>query len=646
MDKSIALIGSPNCGKTSLFNSLTGLNHKVGNFPGVTVDKKTGNWKTAQNTYKVIDLPGTYSLHPKSMDEKVVIDYLNSEQRPEVLVVVIDATNIRRNLLLLSQVATLNLPMVAAFNMMDLAEERNISIDLQAFTQQTGVAAVAINAREGKVNGLEEVIDKAHVARLRTKEVYLLDLYTINSLEEIKSDTQSRFHEIDTLLPKFLKEEKGKSFSQRFDKVLLHPVFGYFIFFGLLTFIFQLLFTVSSYPMDMIEQFFGFAQSWVLAFFGEGPLVRLVAEGIIAGIGGVVIFIPQIAFLFLFLSLLEESGYMARVVFLMDKWMSKLGMSGRSVVPLISSTACAIPAVMGARTIKSTKERLITIFVAPLVSCSARLPVYAVFIAIIIPEDVSFGIFGLQGLLLMGLYLLGFVAAIVTALVMHLFVKFKDEQSLFALEMPEYRAPVLKNVLMTVYDKSMAFVLGAGKIILSISIVLWVLASYGPGDSLEQAALRAQTDAENRELNEAEKTELVTQMQLESSYIGIAGKSIEPVIKPLGYDWKIGVGLIASFAAREVFIGTLSTIYSIGSEDEGTIAERIKKERNIMTGQKVYTLATCMSILVFYVFAMQCMSTLAIVRKETNSWKWPMAQLVYMTALAYLGSLMTYNLLV
>jgi ferrous iron transport protein B len=418
------------------------------------------------------------------------------------------------------------------------------------------------------------------------------------------------------------------------------------IFFGLLFFIFQLLFTISSYPMDFIDETFSSLQEWIKTSFGKGPLVSLLADGVVAGIGGVVIFIPQIAFLFLFLGLLEESGYMARVVFLMDKWMNKIGMSGRSVVPMISATACAIPAVMGARTIRSTKERMITIFVAPFISCSARLPVYAVFIAILVPETTASGFFGLQGLLLMGLYLLGFLAAILTSWLMHRFVKFADTKSMFVMEMPEYRVPKWSNIAITVYQKSMAFVIGAGKIILSISIILWVLASYGPSDNLELAEQTAIKTAQTQQLDQEQTAELIAQYQLEASYIGISGKFIEPVIRPLGYDWKIGIGLIASFAAREVFIGTLATIYSIGSDDESTIAERIKTETHPSTGKAVYTVATSVSLLIFYVFAMQCMSTLAIVKKETNSWKWPTAQFIYMTILAYLSAWVAHTTLI
>jgi ferrous iron transport protein B len=653
MKKSIALIGSPNCGKTSLFNLLTGLNQKVGNFPGVTVDKKTGIWQGEKGIYNVADLPGTYSLHPKSPEEEVVIDYLNTDDRsklPDVVLVIIDQTNLRRNLLLFSQVADLGLPIVAVLNMSDLAQKRGIEIDVEKFKTLTAAEAISINARTGhQLDQLEKIINKAKPTTLsfcRNKEAYLQTLSKYKSQENttttLKTEVLERYKVIDKLLDQVLIKANKKRLVDSFDKVLLHPFWGYVIFFTLLFFIFQLLFTISSYPMDLIDSTFSSLQELVKTSFGDGPLVSLIADGIVAGIGGVVIFIPQIAFLFFFLGLLEESGYMARVVFLMDKWMNKIGMSGRSVVPLISATACAIPAVMGARTISSNKERLITIFVSPLVSCSARLPVYAVFIALLVPDSSEGGFIGLQGIILMGLYCLGFGAAVLTSWVMHKFVKFEAHKSMFVMEMPEYRLPKWSNIGITVYQKSMAFVLGAGKIILSISIILWVMASYGPSDTLQIAKQQAIENAQQTNLTTDETAELVAQFELEASYIGIAGKFIEPVIRPLGYDWKIGIGLIASFAAREVFIGTLATIYSIGSEDEATIAERIKKETFPSTGQPVYTVATAVSLLVFYVFAMQCMSTLAIVKKETNSWKWPTAQFIYMTALAYFSAWIAY----
>lgn len=618
--KKIALVGNPNCGKTTVFNSLTGLNHKVGNFPGITVEKKEGIWNGQNDKYKVIDLPGTYSIYPKTPEEKVVQTYLKNE-RPDVVLIVLDSTNLKRNLLLLSQIADLELPLIAFFNMSDLAQNKGIEVDIENFVRTTSIQSFSGTARKYFNNKLESLIPKATKASFRFSE--LKD----NSEIEIKKDTERRYEKIDKLLPQFVQTSNRISEKFNIDKILLHPFWGYVTFLFILFLIFQSLFYLSSYPMDLIDGSFASLQSWWLSSFGDGPFMKLIAEGVISGIGGVVIFIPQIAFLFFFLGLLEESGYMARAVFLMDKIMHKVGMNGRSVVPLISASACAIPAIMGARTIKSTKERLITIFVAPLISCSARLPVYAVLIAVLFANNNSDnGFFNTQGMALMALYLLGFLAAILTSIFMSKTMTDDQDSSLFALEIPEYRIPVIKNIFITVYSKTKSFIVGAGKIILAISVVLWVLASYGPKSF-------------DNETNQAQS------IDIEESFVGISGKVIEPVIKPLGYDWKIGIALITSFAAREVFVGTLSTIYSIDSEEEATIAEKIKTQKNHETGRIQFDKATCISLLLFYVFAMQCMSTLAVVRRETGSWKWPTIQFVYMTALAYLSALISYQIL-
>ena len=386
--------------------------------------------------------------------------------------------------------------------------------------------------------------------------------------------------------------------------------------------------------------------SYLISVLPAGPIVSLLTEGLITGLGGVLIFIPQIAILFAFISILEESGYMSRVMFIMDKLMRKFGLNGKSVVPLVSSVACAVPAIMATRSIDNWKERMITIFVTPLISCSARIPVFTVLIALIIPEQYVFGIFNLQGLALMGLYMIGFVSAIVTAKIMQILLKSK-ERSYFVMELPGYKVPRWKNVGLTIIEKVKAFIFEAGKIIVAISIVLWVLASYGPGESIIEAEKLAQNKATINKLDQKQTDNLVAAFKLEASYAGQFGKFIEPAIAPIGFDWKIGIALITSFAAREVFISTMSTIYSIGAdmENESTIVERMKAEVNPKTGTKMYTPALAMSLLIFYVFAMQCMSTIAVVYRETKSWIWPAAQLVYMTALAYFSSWVVYVLM-
>ena len=424
-------------------------------------------------------------------------------------------------------------------------------------------------------------------------------------------------------------------------------MWGYVIFFSLLFLIFQSIFAWAQVPMDFIDTAFAKFSSYLISVLPSGPLSSLLAEGVVPGIGGILIFIPQIAILFAFISILEESGYMARVVFMMDKVMRKFGLNGKSVVPLMSGVACAIPAIMAARTIDNWKERTITILVTPLMSCSARLPVFTIIIALIVPNQKALGFFNLQGLALMGLYLLGFVAAMVSALVIKLLIRVK-ERSYLIMELPPYRIPKWSNVGYTIVEKTKAFVFEAGKIILAISIILWVLASYGPGDTLNNAEARVLEESKNLRLTEEALADRIAAYKLEHSYAGIIGKGLEPIIKPLGYDWKIGIALITSFAAREVFVGTMATIYSIGSvsdSDTATIQQRLKAEINPETGGPRFTPAVGFSLLVFYTFAMQCMSTLAIVYRETKGWKWPLIQLTYMTALAYLSALIVYQVL-
>jgi ferrous iron transport protein B len=422
-------------------------------------------------------------------------------------------------------------------------------------------------------------------------------------------------------------------------------VWGYLIFFAVLFLIFQSIFAWAQIPMDFIDQSFTLLSNMVDENLPDGPLFDLISQGVIPGIGGIIIFVPQIAILFACISILEESGYMARVVFLMDKIMRKFGLSGKSVVPLISGLACAIPAIMATRTIDNWKERLITIFVTPFMSCSARLPVFTILVALIIPENKIFGFFNFQGLVLMGLYILGFLAALLSAMALKLLIKTR-ERSYLIMELPTYRRPRWANVGYTILEKTKAFVFEAGKIILAISIILWVLASYGPGLNMNEARLRVQTEVASENLTEDQIQDRVAAYKLEHSYAGIIGKSIEPIIKPLGYDWKIGIALITSFAAREVFVGTVATIYSLGSsEDQVTIKTRLKSEINPETGGPRYTPAVGLSLLVFYTLAMQCMSTLAIVKRETKGWKWPALQLAYMTALAYLSAFLVYQIL-
>lgn len=697
----IALLGNPNAGKSSLFNHLTGLNQKIGNFPGVTVDKKSGYCLLPDQTAaEIVDLPGIYSIYPRSLDERIVAEILlnhHGASTPDKVVVIADATNLKRGLLLVTQIIDIGLPVILALNMMDLVAKSGLSYDLKALSAKLGIPVVPINARNGI--GLEElkrvlaqplnqpstsvfkIWDEAKPAVEELRATLQVDndyeayqfLEQPNSLNFLKgSDQQSvaairekhkffpgkfqgaetiqRYSIIQDLLNQIILkagDASWKQYSNKLDRILTHKIWGYAIFFGLLFLIFQSIFAWATLPMDMIDTLFADFSGYLKDIMPEGPLTSLLTEGIIPGIGGILIFIPQIAILFAFISILEESGYMARVVFLMDKIMRKFGLNGKSVVPLMSGVACAIPAIMATRTIDNWKERTITIFVTPLMSCSARLPVFTILIALIIPPDRAIGFFNLQGIALMGLYLLGFVAAIGSAWLMKFLIKAK-ERSFLIMELPAYRVPRWSNVGFTIVEKTKAFVFEAGKIILAISVVLWVLASYGPGDKLENAREVVLEQSANLRLTEEGLEDRIAAYKLENSYAGVIGKAIEPVIKPLGYDWKIGIALLTSFAAREVFVGTIATIYSIGSvsdDDENTIKERLAKEVNPDTGGPRFTPAMGLSLLVFYTFAMQCMSTIAVVYRETKGWKWPLLQLLYMTTLAYVSAFAVYQLL-
>lgn len=692
----IALIGNPNTGKTSVFNQLTGLNQQVGNYPGITVERKQGIARLPGNIKgTIIDLPGTYSLNASSMDENVVIELLlnrKDKDFPDVAVVVTDIENLKRNLLLFTQIKDLEIPAILVINMADRMEKKGISVDIPYLEKEFNTKIALVSSRKGTgIHQLKELIvdfetlstepclnassiDPEYFDNLRAKfpnqllyKLWLVITQDVNfgklernelnnssftkSEPELKrlqqKETIKRYQFINKVLRDGLNVDTSKAtdFRTRLDRVLTHKVFGYLIFFAILLLIFQSIFAWSSIPMDMIDESFTWLSGYVSESMPPGKLTELIAEGIIPGIGGVVIFIPQIAFLFLFISILEESGYMSRVVFLMDHIMKRFGLSGKSVVPLISGTACAIPAIMATRNIENWRERLITILVTPFTTCSARLPVYTILISLIIPNRMVLGVFNLQGLTLMLLYLIGFVSAIISAILLNKLMKV-SRKTFFVAEMPSYKIPLGRNVAITVVEKTKAFVFGAGKIILAISIIIWFLGSHSPNEEYDRAEEIITQNPENSNLPEKEIKQKIASFQLEHSYIGIMGKSIEPAIEPLGYDWKIGIAIVSSFAAREVFVGTLATIYTIGNvEDEATIKERMRQEVHPDTGKKIFNFATGISLLLFYAFAMQCMSTLAITRKETNSWKWPMIQLFSMSAFAYVVSLIAYQLL-
>lgn len=690
----IALVGNPNCGKSSIFNALTGLNQKIGNYPGVTVDKKTGYFSLPDGrSVELTDLPGTYSIYPKSRDEEIVYDILldaNHPDHPDAIVVVVDASNLKRNLLLCTQVLDLQLPTLIVLSMTDIVEKEGSTIHLSILEEELGVSIIRVNARKLKgIQHLKEALSKpilpatkpfcpasqrydAFIEAARNlypqDPPYLLIQYAINSqviqhvpqeklayLEALADqhgvkraqfqaeETLQRYQQINRIIQRAfqLTTNLHENITDKLDRLLTHPILGYVILMGLLFAIFQAIFTLAAYPMDLVETGTSLLSEWLLHTLPDGWGTDLLVNGVIAGVGGVVIFIPQIAILFGFLTLMEDTGYMARVSYLTDRLMRSAGLNGKSVIPLMSGLACAIPAVMAARNIGNWKERLITILVTPLMSCSARLPVYTILISLVIPDDYILGFISLQGLTLLGLYFLGLFTAMAVAFVLSRLIK-TTERSLFLLEMPLYRPPRWGNVLLTMYEKAKIFTLEAGKVIMIISVILWFLASYGPQDLGWQVAPSHTTTAE--EIPGQTTAEAV---QLRNSFAGHFGKFIEPAIAPLGFDWKMGIALITSFAAREVFVGTMATIYSVeaGDEDVETVRERMQADTHPGTDIPVYTLATGLSLMVFFAFAMQCMSTLAIVRRETKSWKWPIFQVVYMTGLAYIASFVTYQLM-
>ena len=648
----IALLGNPNTGKSSIFNLLTGLRQSIGNFPGVTVEKKSGVIKIAEEQHVLTDFPGVYSIYPRTKDEEVVYSVLTdkkSSEFPDLAIYVLDSSNFERNLLFFTQIYDLGIPLILVLNMWDLATKREIEIDVKKLqTCFPDVQIVTANARIGF--GKNRIINEIENSQLFEPSKKIIPNYKPAKKEDLatqEEEAKKRFYEIKKIVSKVENSAvfKADDLSRKIDRILVHPIFGYLIFLFILLVVFQFIFSFASIPMDIIDGAFVSLSSWISNVLPKGMLSDLVCQGIVPGIGGVVVFIPQIAILFFFISILEETGYLARVVFIMDRIMRPFGLNGKSVVPLISSAACAIPGIMSARTIADWKERMITILVAPLMSCSARIPVYTLLISLVIPNQKLGGVLNLQGIVLMGLYLLGIVSAILVSLIFKQFIGNK-EKGFLLLELPSYKSPRWTNVGINILEKVKLFVWDAGKIILAISIILWALATFGPSKHLKANHNNLIQSKEYKKLSEAEKQQRVVSVKLESSYIGIMGKTIEPVIRPLGFDWKIGISLISSFAAREVFVGSLATIYAVNNDSGSNqkLIEKLKNERNDK-GKPVYNFASGISLMIFYVFAMQCMATLAVVKRETKSWKWPFIQIIYMGFLAYFGALISFQLL-
>jgi ferrous iron transport protein B len=697
----IALVGNPNSGKTSLFNALTGLNQRVGNFAGVTVDKKTGDCTLPNKTkVNIIDLPGTYSLYPKSGDEFVAYQAMfdtNITEKPHAIIVVVDASNLRRNLLFCTQIIDLGFPIIVALTMVDIAGKKGIVIDTDALSIQLGVPIISINPRKNKgITELKKQVQRtlAAVANYKYRESipnlslapdaigavkkilpHLSDYACLHVLSDAAGDASlpsnqaAALQSVRQLIPfnktkiqaaevmqryAYIKQAmkgsvieddplKKEMRTEQIDQILLHPIWGNFILLFILFLLFQSIFWLASFPMAWIDGAFSNGTAWLMQHLPTNMLTDLFVNGLLAGFGGIIMFVPQIMILFGLITLLEDTGYMARISFLTDRLMRSAGLNGKAILPLISGMACAVPAIMGARTIENKKERLITILITPLMSCSARLPVYTILIALVIPRTNYWGFISLQGLVMMGLYLLGFVVALLIAKILDVFIKIK-EKNIFLMELPIYRAPRWSNIGITMFQKAKIFVHDAGKVIIVISLVLWVLCNFGPSTKRQQIkdkyANQLAADTSNTIANQ-QSAEL-----LEHSFAGIMGKQLEPIIAPLGFDWKIGIALITSFAAREVFVGTMGTLYSVGSADDNPkpLMQKMMEAKNAK-GQKVYTLATGVSLLLFYVFAMQCMSTMAIVKRETGSWRYALLQFAYMEVLAYLFSLVAFQLL-
>ncbi len=696
----IALVGNPNSGKSSLFNCLTGLNQKVGNFPGVTVDKKSGS-TTFSNGHAahVIDLPGTYSLYPKRLDEWVSYRVLLNQDdaiKADVLLVVVDAANLKRNLLFCTQIIDLKKPVVLALTMLDLAKKKGIQIDLAELERELGVPVVAVDPRKGKgiaalkktmeqtaaqlyqapardfidnralaaapIEDLKKLVpgvsDYAAIHYLINHEQFNLSHSLQTEIEEIEkthnfnpTKTQAteilqRYSCIKHIMQVAVAEPdplQQTLLTDKLDNVLLHRRWGYAILIGVLALLFQSVFWLAQYPMEWIETLFSSAGSFLSTELPKAWWSDLLVNGILAGLSGILIFVPQIMILFGLITLLEDTGYMARISFLTDRLMRSVGLNGKSVMPLISGFACAVPAIMSARNIENRKERLLTILVTPLISCSARLPVYVILIGLVIPNTYLLGFLSLQGLVMMGLYLLGLVMALLVSYVAKWFINIK-ERSFFILELPTYRQPRWSNMAQTMLSKAKIFITDAGKVIMIISLVLWALSSFGPGEKMAAVDKLFQNPMPAEQVAAEARDRAYASAKLEASYAGMLGKAIEPVLRPLGFDWKIGIAIITSFAAREVFVGTMATLYSVGDDGQGLLLRDKMRAAKRRDGTPVYTLATGVSLMIFYVFAMQCMSTLAITKRETKTWKWPIIQLLYMTALAYIMSLLAYQL--
>ena len=660
VSKKILLVGNPNVGKSTIFNALCNRKQKTGNYSGVTVASHTGEYLFNNELVEIVDLPGSYSIHPTSEDEVILSNFIvENKDSYQGIVYIVEALSLRRGLLLLQQLQDLQLPILLVVNQMDQAEKKGISIDFKKLSEELGVTILQTDAKHNR--GIDQIREAIFENKFSTSTKMYFDIpseyhKTIENLKE-KSGLVNNYQvwagiidgRIDnkntSIIPKRLQAQeavrryqgidkiiagvlsKTQNFkelvTEKIDKILVHKFWGYVIFVAILLLIFECVFFLAQFPMGWIETVFGWLAEFVKTQLHEGPLASLLADGVISGVGGIAVFAPQIGILFFFLYMLEDSGYMARIIYLMDRFLKPFGLNGKSVIPLVSGTACAIPAIMSARSIENSKERLITVLVTPFMTCSARLPVYSIIIALVIPKGVFLGL-SYKALTLTGMYLLGFGMALLVSLVLKYVIK-STGKSYLVMDLPTYKMPLFWNNFKTALSKVWEFFKRAGSIIFVISILIWVFSYFGPSP---------------------EKGKFVaSNVELEKSYLGITGKAMEPAIAPLGYDWKMGVGVLTSFAAREVFVGTISTLYALSSDaDENTLIEKMQSDVK-PNGEKVFSFATGISILIFYAFAMQCVSTIAIVYKETMSYKWTIIQFFVMTTLAVLGAFLAYQLL-
>lgn len=675
------LVGNPNCGKSTLFNILTGLKQKTSNLPGTTIDIRKSKISAKDGTtINLYDLPGIYSINPASKDEQIACEPLLDPEHPESpdhIIAIVDATNIKRNMLLFTQLCDLGFPVSLVLNMSDIAKKRGISPDIERLVLELGVKVIETSARTGlNIDQLRSLIfqdgfkshfkcyqppalksffpdniDLSKYNDYQALQVVYKNAEIVGASEHIKifeeqraMEVMVRYKAIDGLVKRCINyRQKKVEISRKLDKAVTHPVWGYLIFLAIIFIVFQSVFVLAEYPMNLIEEGFNILGNFLSDHMEKGILQSLIVNGIVAGLSGVITFIPQIIILFFFLAILEDSGYMARVSFILDKIMRKFGMNGRSVLPLISGAACAIPAIMSTRTIENKRDRLITIMVTPFISCSARLPVYILMISIIPIHTKIFGIFNHQGFLLMIMYLLGVFTSLIAGVVLSRFIKRSDYTGFF-MELPNYQIPRAKNIGITCYTKAKSFVWQAGKIIFMVSLVLWFLTSFGPNDKVAVFEKQLNEQVAQNQMTEQEAGLALGKKRQEYSYAGYFGKAIEPFIAPMGFDWRIGISLITSFIAREVFVGSMATIYGVGEDDFVNIRQKMAAEINPETNTSFFSIAVCLSLMVFYALSMQCVSTIAVVYKETKTWKWPILQFCLMSATAYLASWLVYQI--